>query len=484
MHIAALYGQGGKDPEGAYKTYRRVAMDYPRGDQAELAHKYLKEMSQRDSQPTVKAVAYQAPKPQQIRPMPRLEQESPVATVRTEPISKKVLTPINPYRSATDAPQGVATLKRIEYWAMSGWTRVVLTVDKTVETRSQTLPAAKNLAPRFYIDLLETMPSSDLFRLREITEGQLKKIRLNRRADGATRVVFDLSKLGRAEVKNLSLPLEKKIFVDLYPPVEKQEVVSKSKELELAGVRSLKTALGLKVKTIVLDPGHGGHDPGAVAWGVKEKMVALDLSRRLKKLFARKRPDVKVLLTRDDDVFIPLEKRPELAQRMGADLFVSIHLNAHTQERFHGIETYFLNLTTDASALRVAARENASTQKQVGNLNNILRDLLQDTNIVESGRLAESLQDTLVSQLRKRTGTQVRNLGVKQAPFMVLIGSEVPGVLVEAGFLTNRKENKRLQSGRYLDRIAEGIYEGLRKYIDKQDVALELQQTQQGPGKS
>ena len=135
------------------------------------------------------------------------------------------------------------------------------------------------------------------------------------------------------------------------------------------------------------------------------------------------------------------------------------------------METYFLNLTSDASALQVAARENLSTEKQIGDLNAILRDLLQDTNIVESSKLAGFLQASLITGLRARY--KVRNLGVKQAPFMVLIGAEMPGVLVEAGFLTNRRENKRLRSKRYLRRIAEGIYEGLQKYIQEQTYALD-----------
>ena len=154
---------------------------------------------------------------------------------------------------------------------------------------------------------------------------------------------------------------------------------------------------------------------------------------------------------------------------MRADLFVSIHVNAHEIERFSGIETYFLNLTSDASALRVAARENASTDMQVGDLNAILLDLLRDTNIIESGALAKTLQTSLVGRLKPGHG--VRDLGVKQAPFMVLLGSEVPSVLVEAGFITNRKENGRLRQRAYLQQIAQGIYEGLNAYIDQQIVA-------------
>jgi N-acetylmuramoyl-L-alanine amidase len=233
--------------------------------------------------------------------------------------------------------------------------------------------------------------------------------------------------------------------------------------------RSLNRALGLKVRTIVLDPGHGGHDPGASAYGLKEKDLTIRIAEALRELIRRRRPDLNVVMTREDDRFVPLQARPRLAREVGADLFVSIHVNAHDIQRFAGVETYFLNLTTDASALEVAARENASTEKQVSDLNAILLDLLRDTNIIESGRLAKTLQASLVDELQ--AGHPVRDLGVKQAPFMVLLGSEVPSVLVEAGFITNREENRRLRDQSYQQRIAEGIYAGLSAYMDDQAIA-------------
>ena len=457
MHIAAMYGLDGRDPESAYETYLQVMTDYPRGDQVVMARQSAATFASRTLKSTRKEISEK-----NDAPIISVSRVQPVAFQPTDESENLARIPQN-----FSQPSGTATLKGVEFWAMNGWTRVVLTTDRVVTYESRELPAARGLPARFFIDLADTKPVDSLNRNQSVKDGQLRGIRMSHRQNGTTRVVFDLLTTGKVEVKNLHLPLEKKIFVDLYPPPPKPKPMAVAKPID----RSLKMALGLKVKTIVLDPGHGGKDPGAVAFGLKEKQVALDIARRLRAVFARNRPDIRVLLTRDEDFFIPLEERPEVARRMGADLFVSIHLNAHTQERFNGVETYFLNLTSDATALRVAARENASSTKQVGELNQILRNLLRDTNIVESGRLANSLQASLVTELRQKS--PVRNLGVKQAPFMVLIGSDVPGVLVEAGFLTNRKENKRLRDARYLDRIAEGIYEGLRKYVDKQDVALQ-----------
>lgn len=227
--------------------------------------------------------------------------------------------------------------------------------------------------------------------------------------------------------------------------------------------------LALKVDAIMLDPGHGGRDPGAVAFGLMEKHVALDIAHRIERLLAQRSPDLKVGLTRDDDQFIALKDRPRLAKSFGADLFVSIHLNASTIERFRGVESYFLNLTDDDSALKVAARENDTTTESVSDLNLILADLLRDTNMVESSTLAQTLQESLVGSLRDRNA-RIRNLGVKQAPFLVLMGAEMPSVLVEAGFVTNRLENRRLRNEAYLERISEGFYDGLRQYIEQQDL--------------
>ena len=384
------------------------------------------------------------------------------------------------------APARPAIVKRVLYSTLGDFTRVILTTDEVVNYTFSELPAKGGMPPRFYIDLKNTRPQSGLAAEHQVDDAMLKKIRISKNSS-VTRIVFDLSAEGRYDVKSLELPHEKKIIVDIRPkrplalasrgaaPVARKSP-DKSPRITrqvpaAAAPASLRDALGLKVRNLVIDPGHGGRDPGATAFGVKEKHVSLQLSQALKAVFEKHRPDIRVSLTRDRDVFLPLGQRPAIAKSKGADLFISIHLNAHTEERFHGIETYFLNLTSDASALRVAARENLSTDRQIGDLNGILRDLLQDTNIVESSKLAQFLQSSLVSELRG--GYKVRNLGVKQAPFMVLIGADMPSVLVEAGFLTNRRENRRLRDRNYLRKIAEGIYGGLQKYIQEQTYALD-----------
>jgi N-acetylmuramoyl-L-alanine amidase len=315
----------------------------------------------------------------------------------------------------------------------------------------------------------------------------LRNVKLAGDADG-TVITFAALPLKTHDVKTFDLPTETKLVVDLYP--SPQAVTASVSASTPAPSRahskrvprgpaapipaeqlqaSLRTSLALKVKSIMLDPGHGGHDPGAVADGLQEKDVALAISRELRTVLLEHHPELRVGLTRDKDEFISLGKRPELAKAFGADLFVSIHLNANPITRFQGVETYFLNLSSDASAVAVAARENATSEKRVSDLNGILFDLLRDTNILESSKLAAALHNSLVEQLRDTR--PVRDLGVKQAPFMVLIGAQMPSVLVEAGFLTNPEEAARLKQESYLRSIAEGIYAGLEKYIEGQDIA-------------
>ena len=451
MHIGAIYARRPEDAQRAYLTYRQVLAAYPDGDQATLAGEKAAALEAKEAAQGPPAVAGKS----QLGAAPR-----------------------PPSHAATAQAPGPATVKRVLYSSLGTFTRVILTTDEMVDYKYSQLPPGKGKPPRFYIDLANTRPVAGLGPEFRVEDPLLNKIRISTN-NGATRIVFDLTSLGRYEVKNLALPHEKKIIVDLFPghppntaPVAPASVARLAPpSIPEPAPATLRNALGLKVKTLVIDPGHGGRDPGAMGFGTKEKHVALQLAKELKAVFEANRPDIRVELTRERDVFIALGRRPAIAKAKGADLFVSIHLNAHTQERFHGIETYFLNLTSDASALQVAARENLSTEKQIGDLNAILRDLLQDTNIVESSKLAGFLQASLITGLRTRY--KVRNLGVKQAPFMVLIGAEMPGVLVEAGFLTNRRENKRLRSKRYLRRIAEGIYEGLQKYIQEQTYALD-----------
>ena len=176
-----------------------------------------------------------------------------------------------------------------------------------------------------------------------------------------------------------------------------------------------------------------------------------------------KRLGLEVVLTRNKDVFLPLEERTALANTKGADLFISIHANAHRSKKVHGIETYFLNLATDEEAMRVAARENATTQKNMSDLQMILSDLMLNSKITESGRLAAKVHRSMLSRVKKRY-KGIRDLKVKQAPFYVLIGANMPSILIELGFLSNKIEEGRLKDWKYLNHLSDGIVEGIKSY--------------------
>ncbi len=385
-------------------------------------------------------------------------------------------------KAATVPASGPARLKRMQVLSALQFTRVILTTSRPVRTHVKAEGGGTSLR----LELSGTQPDAGFTLQQPLLGGAVESVQLRDGRKGVA-LLLKLRSLQKQEVKTFDLPNETKIVLDVYPkPRAAAALASAAAPVPLAspaapaprpgpapaapGERiSLKESLGLKVRAVMLDAGHGGHDPGAMAFGLQEKDLTLGIARHLRDLIKQRHPGLRVGMTREDDATITLAKRPQLAKAFGADLFVSIHLNANPQERFRGVETYFLNLTSDASALQVAARENATSQKKVSDLNVILLDLLRDTNILESSKLAEALQTGLVSALKPDHG--VRNLGVKQAPFMVLIGAEMPSVLVEAGFVTNRAESRLLQNPDYQDQIAQGIYAGLGQYIAGDDSA-------------
>ncbi|HEJ84106.1 MAG TPA: N-acetylmuramoyl-L-alanine amidase, partial [Desulfobacteraceae bacterium] len=232
---------------------------------------------------------------------------------------------------------------------------------------------------------------------------------------------------------------------------------------------SLAQQLGLGVQRIVIDPGHGGKDPGAMGNNLKEKDITLAVARKTAD-HLRSIHKYEVILTREDDRSLPLEERTAIANTRKADLFVSIHVNAHPNKSTSGVETFYLNLATNTEAMRVAARENATTTMNISDLQDILKDLMQNSKIHESSILAEYVQNRLIAGLRENRYS-TRDLGVKQAPFYVLIGAEMPAVLAEISFISNPGDADRLRQDTYLDQIARQIAAGVAGYVDNRATA-------------
>jgi N-acetylmuramoyl-L-alanine amidase len=245
------------------------------------------------------------------------------------------------------------------------------------------------------------------------------------------------------------------------------------------GQSTLTRALGLKIGRIVIDAGHGGHDTGTIGpTGLMEKDLCLDVALRLGKIIQQRLPGADIVYTRSDDTFIPLEERTNIANQAKADLFISIHANSSQDHAARGVETYYLNLKGSAEAMEVASRENASSDQGIHDLEDMVKKIARNEKIDESKEFAEDIQDSLAKRMQKTSKT-VKDRGVRKAPFVVLIGADMPSILTEISFLSNPADEKLLKQPEYRQRVAEGLYQGVASYLQSlNSMTLNL------PGKS
>ena len=466
VHQALLLERAYADLPGAIETYEVVIDRYPDGDQISTARANHETLSRRLAEINTRKEQGQAT----------------TAAARTGTSTMWARRPGNTGAQAPQAPTAAGKqVFSMETLHTAEFSRVVFTAHPDAKYTHGALKASKGAPARIYIDFEGVTPAETIPLLTPINGRGITRVRMAATPNGGARAVLDLTGDFPFEVKSFSLPQAHKIIVDLRLPPPEPVIAARPKKNDTHGHADLAALQNDRqarppmkvrprsgpVRRIMIDPGHGGRDPGASAFGLKEKAQVLEIAKELQNILQRRHPRVTVALTRTKDTFIPLPARPAMAKQFGADLFISIHLNASEVDRFDGVETYFLNQTSDSQSLRVAARENGESIGQANNLNAILRDLMQDSTLLESGNLAALVQQELVGNLRDVK--RVRNLGVKQAPFLVLMGAEMPSILVEAGFVTNRRENRFLQSPEYLNTIAKGIYAGLRRYMDQQE---------------
>jgi len=304
--------------------------------------------------------------------------------------------------------------------------------------------------------------------------GYIRGIRIAQKNPTTVRLSIeaDLDRVKRYQVFNLFDPF--RIVIDIFPkeapagpslttppPAGKTPKPAQPAR----GGYSLARQLGLGVRTVVLDPGHGGSDPGClIPNGPMEKDLTLDLALKLKAILEAE-TDLAVVLTRETDIHVPLENRTVVANQRKADLFISIHVNAFKLKSRQGIETFFLNFNPDPAVNELAAKENATTTKTMGEMESIIKRIVQNSRIIESRELAQKIQANLVSYLGRRY-TNVKNLGAKGGPFWTLLGSEMPSILVEVAHLSNPEEGARLQNPAFRQSAARGIFEGIKAYIE------------------
>jgi len=367
------------------------------------------------------------------------------------------------------APAKRIEVKDIRFWSNPDYTRIVIDLSGATTYKEHLLkedPSIKK-PPRLFIDFSNAVTSSNLKRALRINDGLLKSVRTGQYNNDTVRVVLDIESIGDYRIFHLEEPF--RIVVDVMakggatpspPAATPKRTVKKSPSTQTDG----------KIGRIIIDPGHGGKDPGAVGRrGLREKDINLKIARKLRQALKR-RFKGKVILTRERDSFIPLEERTAIANTKGADLFLSIHTNASPNRKARGVETYYLNFTTDEEAIRLAARENSTSPQQMSDLQFILNDLMKTAKTNESVRLAANIQESIVSKLRKRY-RRVNGNGIKGAPFYVLVGTQMPSVLIEVSFISNREEESRLKTDAYLNGIVQGITTGLLAYINGDGVS-------------
>lgn len=376
---------------------------------------------------------------------------------------------LNPSFATTvkNTPKGPVQVTNIRHWSNPSYTRVVIDLTGEATFKHHLLREDPELKKprRLYIDLTRATLSPGLKQPIPIHDGLLRTARAGQHTKEMVRVVLDIDSIEDYKVFPLEGPF--RVVIDVKGKREVSVVSGQWSEKEAKEAEpTLAQQLGLKIKTIVVDPGHGGKDPGAIGKrGLQEKDVTLKIARGLREALVRE-VKANISLTRDDDTFIPLEERTAIANTMGADLFISIHVNSSYNRAANGVETYYLSLTTDEEAIRVAARENAVSTKKMSDLQYILNDLMRTAKVNESSLLATHIQDSLTSTLNARY-KDVRGNGVKQAPFYVLVGAQMPCVLVEVSFISNPEEEARLRDDAYIREIVDGITAGVKGYMQR-----------------
>lgn len=353
----------------------------------------------------------------------------------------------------------------LRHFTHSTFTRIVVDIGTLREYSPHELPSPD----RIFVDIYQAKLNPILHNKTYLVKNDyISQIRIAQKSPTTVRVVVDLNfdKIKRFQVWPAFDPF--RIVIDIYPFEPKSELPAEKVPEPAQPTRegySMARQLGLGIKRIVIDPGHGGKDPGTIGkTGTLEKTVVLDICQRLKKLLATG-SDLEVIMTRETDIYVPVENRTVIANQKQADLFVSVHANANPSKKRSGVETFYLNFSHDPSVIETAARENATSTKNLSEMRSILEKIAKNSKVLESKELANNIQINLVSALRKKY-KDVKDLGYKGGPFWVLIGVETPSILVEVSYLSNSKEETRLKNAQYRQNIAQGIYNGIKEYIN------------------
>jgi N-acetylmuramoyl-L-alanine amidase len=364
-----------------------------------------------------------------------------------------------------------------------GYARI--TVDLSQETKFEVGRLLDNLAkgaaPRIYVDIYGAQLAVASKQPVQVDNDLVRQVRIGQYSADVVRVVLDLQNRTAHNAFMVADPYRLIIDVagerhaagsDNSARRANQEPATR-KPPQTTNKMGAPTAVSNGLRKVVLDPGHGGKDPGALGpGGIAEKEIVLSIAKKLA-VKLKTEMGTEVVLTRKDDRFVPLEDRTLLANSQDADLFISLHVNASPNADARGIETYYLDNTTDEAAIRLAARENATSRKNISDLQFILSDMMQNMKLEDSITLAHRLQAALVSGMSKFMG-DVKDLGVKKALFHVLVGARMPSVLVEMFFITNKNESRAMADPNYQDAMVDALFEGIQKYAQSNLMAKTL----------
>lgn len=366
-------------------------------------------------------------------------------------------------------------IENIRHVSVPGYTRVIVTLSAKADYKHFQLAADRDRPSRIVVDFSPARIEATAQAPTLVNDGLLENIRTGQFAADTARVVLDLERAGSYTAFPLYSPYRLIVDVQAAAGQVRKAQGTPTPRPEPA-VRPARAVAAEPKYRVMIDPGHGGRDPGAVGvGGLKEKTVVLDVSRTLGRKLEARLP-VEVLFTRTSDVFVPLPERTARANAANVDLFLSIHANASENAHAQGVETYYLNNTNDRATIRLARMENGLGPMQAvlhedPTLSLLLSDMVQNQKVDGSIALANAIQTSIIPQVSRRH-RQVRNLGVKKGPFYVLVGAHMPCVLVEVSFLTHRVQGRLLRSAEYREAIAEGIFQGVAQFIRQERQGL------------
>ena len=372
---------------------------------------------------------------------------------------------LEPQNSSATGDKSVVS--SVRFISTARYTRVLLDLSKEAkyEIRQLEGDTSKGLAPRAYVDILGARLVTNSKEPVAVHDRLLRQVRIGQYSDDVVRVVLDLNNITRSHAISL-LPDLFRLVIHIQDQQAGEAVNSVASNKPAVAAIKNKTPARSSVsglRKIVLDPGHGGKDPGAIgAGGIAEKDLVLAIAKKVA-VKLKNEMGIDVVLTRKDDRYIPLEDRTAVANAQDADLFISLHMNASPNLEARGIETYYLDNTNDEASIRLAARENSTSRKNVSDLQFILSDMMQNMKQEDSVSLAHRLQSALVSGMSRKL-TDVRDLGVKKALFYVLVGARMPSVLVEMFFITNQIEGQAMSRESYQDAMVDALVDGVAKY--------------------